>query len=328
MTHTKKRGSIAILLLAALAAALLAGCRPHSSAEGTFDKTFKVDGPVHLELASGSGDAHLTAGPPGEVRVHGEVQVNTWSEERSQRQIHEIESNPPVSQEGNLIRVSASGQHFHDVSIDYSIVVPPDTEIHATNGSGTLEVNGIKGPATFTSGSGAVSASNIEGDVQVVTGSGAIELSKIQGQVQVTAGSGDITLNSVHGETRLHTGSGDLAITDPGDALEANTGSGDVTIKGASADMRLRTSSGDVTVDGNPGNSNYWDIHTSSGDVVLQVPPTASFRLYARSSSGDIDAAIPIVMEGTTSKHELRARIGDGKGRVEVQSSSGSISLK
>ena len=33
-------------------------------------------------------------------------------------------------------------------------------------------------------------------------------------------------------------------------------------------------------------------------------------------------------MEGTTSKHELRARIGDGKGRVEVQTSSGSISLK
>ena len=78
----------------------------------------------------------------------------------------------------------------------------------------------------------------------------------------------------MHGETRLHTGSGDQEISSPGDALEASTGSGDVTIKGASADLRLRTSSGDVTVDGNPGNSNYWDIHTSSGDVVLQVPPT------------------------------------------------------
>jgi|HubBroStandDraft_6_1064221.scaffolds.fasta_scaffold32069_2 hypothetical protein len=328
MTHAQKCGSITFAIVAILAAALLTGCSPRSSAEGTFDKTFEVNGPVHLELASGSGDAHVTTGPPGEVRVHGEVQVKTWSEESSQRRVHDILSNPPVSQEGNLIRVSGSGQHTHDVSIDYSIVVPPDTEIHATTGSGDLEVNGIKGPATFTSGSGAISASNIAGDVQAVAGSGAIELSNIQGQVQVTAGSGDITLNAVHGETRLHTGSGDLEIADPGDALEASTGSGDVTIKGASADIRLRTSSGDVTVDGNPGNSNYWDIHTSSGDVILQVPPTANFRLYARSSSGDIDAGIPIVMEGTSSKHELRARIGDGKGRVEVQSSSGSISLK
>lgn len=328
MTPIQERRSIAFAVIATLAATLLTGCRPGSSAEGTFEKTLEVNGPVRLELASGSGDAHVTTGPPGEVRVHGEVQVKTWSEESSQRQVHDIESNPPVSQEGNLIRVSGSGQHMHDLSISYSIIVPPDTEIHATTGSGDLEVSGIKGPATFTSGSGGVSASNIGGDLQVVAGSGAVELSNVHGQVQVTAGSGDITLNSVHGETRLHTGSGDLEITDPGDALEASTGSGDVTIKGASADVRLRTSSGDVTVDGNPGSSNYWDIHTSSGDVVLQVPPTASFRLYARSSSGDIDAAIPIVMEGTTGKHELRARIGDGKGRVEVQSSSGSISLK
>ncbi|MFY9804318.1 MAG: DUF4097 family beta strand repeat-containing protein [Candidatus Acidiferrales bacterium] len=328
MTHSPHRGRITLTVLAGLAATLLLGCGTHTSAEGTFDKTFAVNGPIHLELTSGSGDAHVTTGPPGEVRIHGEIQVNSWSTESGQHIVQQIASDPPVSQEGNLIRVGASGQHFHDVSIDYSIVVPAEAEVRATTGSGDLEINGVKGPATFTSGSGSISASNIGGDVQAVAGSGAVELSNIQGQVQVTAGSGDITLTAVHGETRLHTGSGDLEISNPGDALEASTGSGDVDIKGASADVRVRTSSGDVTVDGNPGNSNYWDIHTSSGDVVLQVPPTASFRLYARSSSGDIEADIPIVMEGTTSKHELRARIGDGKARVEAQSSSGSISLK
>ena len=334
MTNTQQRRSLAPATLAtfaactALAALLLAGCSSRSSVEGTFDKTFTVNGPIHLELTSGSGDAHVTTGPPGEVRIHGEIQVSSWSEESGQRLLHEVESNPPVSQEGNLIRVNGSGQHFHDVSIDYSIVVPAAADVRATTGSGDLEVNGISGPAAFTSGSGGITASNIAGDVQAVAGSGAIELTNIQGQVQATAGSGDVTLTSVHGETRLHTGSGDQEISSPGDALEASTGSGDVTIKGASADLRVRTSSGDVTVDGNPGNSNYWDIHTSSGDVVLQVPPDASFRLYARSSSSDIDAEIPIMMEGTAMKHELRARIGDGKARVEVQTSSGSISLK
>ena len=109
--------------------------------------------------------------------------------------------------------------------------------------------------------------------------------------------------------------------------MEANTGSGDITIKGASSDVRLHTSSGEIDVEGNPGSSNYWDFHTNSGEVTLQVPPAASFRLYARSSSGDIDAAIPIAMEGTAGKHELRARIGDGKARVEIQTSSGDISL-
>jgi hypothetical protein len=33
-------------------------------------------------------------------------------------------------------------------------------------------------------------------------------------------------------------------------------------------------------------------------------------------------------MEGTAGKHELRARIGDGKARVEVETSSGNIAIR
>jgi|HubBroStandDraft_1064217.scaffolds.fasta_scaffold00616_16 DUF4097 and DUF4098 domain-containing protein YvlB len=325
MTRLQK---VACVSLAACTALLVAGCRSQPSAEGTFDKTFTVNGPVRIELTNGSGDAHISAGAPGEVRVHGEIEVHSWSEKNSQERAQEIASNPPLSQESNLIRIGGSGLHTSNVSIDYTIVVPADAEIHAATGSGDVVVDGIKGPANFVSGSGAITASNISGDVQAMTGSGGIKFSQVQGQVQATTGSGDITLEDVRNQVRLHSGSGDMEITNPAGALEASTGSGDITIKGASADLRLRTGSGDVDIEGNPAGSNYWDIRTSSGDVALQVPPSASFRLMAHSNSGDIDAAIPIVMEGTTQKHDLRARLGDGKARVEVQTSSGSVSLK
>jgi len=62
--------------------------------------------------------------------------------------------------------------------------------------------------------------------------------------------------------------------------------------------------------------------------VTLGVSSSASLRLYARSSSGDIESSLPISMEGTTDKHELRAKLGDGKARVEVETSSGNITLK
>jgi DUF4097 and DUF4098 domain-containing protein YvlB len=325
MTRSHKLGWIS---LAACAAFVLAGCRPQSSAEGTFDKSFTVNGPVRIELTNGSGDAHISAGGPGEVRVHGDISVHSWSEKDGQERAQQLAASPPLSQESDLIRIGGSGTHSSNASIDYTIVVPADTQIHAATGSGDVEVDGIKGPANFVSGSGAITASNISGDVQAMTGSGEIKFSQVQGQVQATTGSGDITLNDVHNQVRLHSGSGDMEITNPADAVEASTGSGDITIKGASADVRLRTSSGDVVIEGNPAGSNYWDIRTSSGDVELQVSPAASFRLMAHSSSGDIDAAIPIVMEGTAQKHELHARLGDGKARVEVQTSSGSVSLK
>jgi hypothetical protein len=325
MTPTNR---IACLVAVVLAASVVAGCVSHSGVEGSFDRQFSVSGPVTLELTTGKGDAHITTGAEGEIRIHGEIHVDSWSSDGGRSRLQQIQSNPPVSQEGNLIRIGGVGKSSRgDDSVDYTIVVPRDAQLRGKSGSGDLEVRGIQGPANFVCGSGDVTASEIGADVQVLCGSGDVKLSNVKGQAQVTTGSGDISLNTIQGETRLQTGSGTLEISNPGDALEASAGSGDITIKGASADVRIRTSSGEIDVEGNPGPSNYWDLHTNSGEVTLHVPATASFRLYARSSSGDIDAAIPIVMEGTTDRHELRARIGDGKAHVEIQTSSGDISL-
>jgi PP-loop superfamily ATP-utilizing enzyme len=38
-----------------------AGCRSQPNAEGSFDKTFEVSGPVRIELTNGSGDSRVTA---------------------------------------------------------------------------------------------------------------------------------------------------------------------------------------------------------------------------------------------------------------------------
>ena len=329
MTKRSKLAWFALSTVVAVAAAL-AGCGVGPAANGAFDRTFKVDGPLRLELMNGSGNTRITAGNAGEARVHGEFRVKSWSAESGQKRVKELQENPPVSQEGNLIRVGGAGIHrsTRDSSIDYAIVVPPNTEVYAQAGSGDVELTGVKGPAKFMAGSGSVSASAIGGDVQVTAGSGPIHLSDIQGQAQLTSGSGDVSLKGVHGETRLQSGSGVVKIADPGDNVVATTGSGNITVTDASADLRLRSASGDISVDGNPGTSRYWDLHTTSGKVTLHVPSAASFRFYARSSSGNINAGIPIVMEGTTGKHELRARIGDGQARVEVATSSGDIDLR
>lgn len=314
---------------AMLAAALLAGCLPGNAVEGTFDRTFNVNGPVELEVTTGSGDVHIAPGVGGRVEVRGTIHAHGWSSDESRDKLAAIEANPPISQENNLIRVGGVGRrsNSNEVSIDYMIEVPATTELHCVAGSGDVTVRGIDGPATFTAGSGSVTASNIGGDVQTLAGSGDVTISHVQGQVQVTTGSGNIEVHSAKGAVHIHTGSGDVKIEDPGEEAVADTGSGNVDVHSARADLRVHTASGGITVEGNPGASNYWDFRASSGDVSLRVPSSASFRLYAHTSSGDIDAQIPIVMEGTSAKHELRARIGDGKARVEVETSSGKITL-
>ena len=56
----------------------------------------------------------------------------------------------------------------------------------------------------------------------------------------------------------------------------------------------------------------------------LGVPSNANFRLSAEAVSGQIKTDVPIVIE-EQGKHSLRARMGNGGGRVEVHTISGEI---
>ncbi len=319
------RAALAAALL--LAVAYLVGCGPESSASSTVDRTFTVNGPVRLELQNASGDSRVTVGPPGEVRVHAEFRVHSWPWEDPGQTLKDLAANPPFSQQDTLVRVGQSGRDTSQFSAEYSITVPPDSQMQGVIGSGNLDVNGITGPANFTVGSGNISATAILSDTRAIVGSGNVTLTDAQGRIDVTASSGNIEVRGAKDEVRARTGSGEVRIEQPGANVEAETASGSIELRGATADLRLHTGSGRINVDGNPGASSYWDIRATSGDVELQVPSSASLRFYARSGSGDINVTAASVTVGNPGKHDFQGRIGDGKARVEVETSSGSISL-
>jgi hypothetical protein len=329
MAQMRKQITLATLLAAsALTATCLAGCGPEASAVGTADRTFTVNGPVRLELENGSGNARIVVGSSGEVRIHAEFRVHAWPWDDPDRTLRDLVANTPFSQDDNLIRVGSSRWEMSMVSAEYSITVPPDTEMRGMSGSGDLDVSGIAGPATFTVGSGNIVATAIMNDTRAIVGSGNVTLTDTRGRIDVTSGSGNIQVRGAKGEVRARTGSGEIRVEHPGASVVAETGSGDVDVRDAAGDIRLHTGSGDISVEGDPAPSSYWDIRASSGTVKLHVPSNASFRFYARSSSGDFDVTMPSAAEKTQGKHEFQARIGDGKARVEIETSSGNISLR
>jgi hypothetical protein len=325
MGPVRKIASFAPLLLLA---AGLAGCgTPATGAgTGTFDRELAVTGPVVLEVMNGSGSVQINPSASGSVRVHGEFRVRTMPWQNGQQRSAEVTQHPPIEQEGNLIRIGQEKQGWGNLEVSYTITAPAETELRGTMGSGDLQVRGIHGPVRVTDGSGNVTAEQIGEDTQVTAGSGDVRLRDIQGEVQVATGSGDVQLSNVRGEIRIHTGSGNVTIERPGNAITASAGSGDVVLRGISGDARVKTGSGDVSVDGEPAGTSYWEFHTSSGEVGIHVPSGSSFRFYARTSSGKIATGIPMVVEQQL-KHELHAHLNDGKGRVEVETSSGDISV-
>jgi DUF4097 and DUF4098 domain-containing protein YvlB len=67
-------------------------------------------------------------------------------------------------------------------------------------------------------------------------------------------------------------------------------------------------------------------IDTGSGDVTLYVPRSLGAEISAETGSGGIRSSVPLDIL-RKERDSLRARLGDGRGRVYLETGSGSIHL-
>jgi DUF4097 and DUF4098 domain-containing protein YvlB len=311
-----------------LIAVLISGCAPEGRATGAGDRSFNVSGPVRLELKNATGESRITAGSPGVVRIHAEFRVYAWSWGEAQGRLRELQNDPPISQDGNVVRLGGGnwGWVWPNTSIDYSVTVPPDSELEGSSASGNVSVLGISGPVNINVISGNASAQGITGDTRIHAVSGSIRVFDIRGSADVSTVSGSIDVNKVQGQLRARSTSGTTWIERPAGDVQADAVSGGMNIMEATGDLRAKTVSGGISIDGNPSSGRFWDINTMSGSVVLGVRSNASFRLYAHSGSGTVDLGIPAATQ-QNDRHSVTARIGDGAGRVEIGTFSGGISI-
>ncbi len=315
-------------LVVAFCAALAACGGMMSRTSGSFDRTLTVNGPVQLDIRSSSGNTRISPGAPGQVRIHADFYARAWSMEGARQRAQQVTEHPPIEQQDNFIRLGSEMRSLLDLSVNYTIEVPPDTSLQGATGSGNFQVAGIRGPARIIAGSGDIDIAGVQQEVKVTAGSGDISIAGVKDNVEVTAGSGSIRIAGSGGEIRMHAGSGDISIAAPGGPVNVTAGSGSVALAGLQYDAHVSTSSGAISLQGTPSNHSYWELQAGSGQVTVDVPGDASFRLYAHSESGGIRTDIPLVAEETSSKHDLRAHIGQGDARIEIRTASGDIHLR
>jgi hypothetical protein len=299
-----------------------------ATAADTFDRTFTVTGPsVRIELNNGSGNVDIHAGKDGEVRVHAKVTPGGWSIfGNGEKSVADIIANPPLEQRGDTILIGKNSSYIKNVSIDYTIEVPKDTELDAGLASGGITVNKLRGPVKVSSASGYVHLYQVEREAQVSAASGSIDVTNVGGYLRVNSASGSINIADVKGDIKATAASGSIKIERPGDRVEASSASGSVEISGANNDVKAHVISGPISVSGNPSGNRLWELKTVSGSVEIEVPRSASFLLSAEATSGDIRTSIPVIIE-EQNKHSLRAHVGDSSGRVEVHTVSGEIKV-
>lgn len=303
-----QRIALALFLTVTLTGAALAWPSP----QGTFDKTLTVNGPVNLEVLTHSGDVRVRTGSSGTVQIHGKIFVgNNWFSGKREGDVHAIEQNPPIRQEGNNVHIDYVDAH--NISIDYEITVPAETTVRTRSGSGDQEIDGTRG------------------NVDVQTGSGDVKLANLKGEIRMQTGSGDVRAREVSGSVKGGTGSGDVEIAEsgPGD-IDLHTGSGGVTARGVQGSFRGETGSGDITAEGTQ--SGPWEIHTGSGNVHVRLPSNAGFDADISTSSGSIDVGAPIEMtvQGRVgeSHKSIHGKAHGGGPLLRVRTGSGDIHIE
>ncbi len=282
-----------------------------STPQGSFEKTLTVSGPVDLDVLTHSGDVTVRAGSSGSVLIRGKIYVgNHWLSGNREADVHQIEQNPPIRQDGNKIHVDYVD--MKNISVNYEISVPADTVVRTHSGSGDLIVEGTHGNVDAQTGSGDVKLANLTGEIRLQTGSGNIRARQISGAVKGGTGSGDIEVDE--------TSSGDI---------DLHTGSGNITARGVQGGFHGETGSGDVTAEGTQ--SGTWDIRTGSGNVHVRLPASAAFDADISTSSGSIDVGSPIEMtvQGRVddTHRQIHGKVHGGGPLLKVRTGSGDIHI-
>jgi DUF4097 and DUF4098 domain-containing protein YvlB len=300
------------------------------AARGEFERTLQVNGPVNLQVETGSGSVNVQRGDTNQVRIVGHIYASeSFLGGNAEERVKKIENNPPIQQSGNDIRVGHidDPELKHNIAISYEVTVPANTQLHASSGSGNETISDISGPVEANTGSGSLRCSNVGGSVHAHTGSGNIDINSANGSVYARTGSGSIHAVSVGGGFDGETGSGQLVLEQsaPG-SVRAETGSGGLDLRNVKGSLQAQAGSGDIKVDGEA--TGGWTVHTGSGSVELRLPENASFDLDAHTGSGSIDLSHPVTVQGSIGRREVRGKVGGGGVPVEVQTGSGSIRIE
>jgi len=230
--------------------------------------------------------------------------------------------------EGRRVTLSGRGGGL-EASADIVLHVPRGKRVSIYWGRGDGDVRNVEADLRIDGASMTLDAHQVIGSLHVEIGSGGVTVERAKGSVSIETGSGDVEIREVRGDALdVETGSGRIiASAVETAAMTLETGSGDVRASSIRAPRAsLETGSGhlDLLLD---SDADDLTLESGSGDVSLSVPRSFGAAVHFETGSGDIDSDVPITIR-SRGRREINGTIGDGNGRVSVETGSGGITIR
>ena len=121
-----------------------------------------------------------------------------------------------IEKTGSTLVVEAKNKNSGRCEVHFNISLPREVSIDLKSGSGSVQVQGTKGPISYRTGSGNV---DLDGEINRLegrSGSGSINVKGLTGGADLQAGSGNISIvypkKPENGELHLKMGSGNTIV--------------------------------------------------------------------------------------------------------------------
>jgi hypothetical protein len=127
-----------------------------------------------------------------------------------------------------------------------------------------------------------------------------------------TTNVGDIRIDGFTKRVRASTDVGTIICTGLRDQIDLHANVGDLRATYASDAPAALTAT----------------METNVGAIEFTAPPEISADLTAKANVGEINTSRPITVRGSLNKHSVRASLGQGEGRVNLETNVGSIRIR
>lgn len=154
-------------------------------------------------------------------------------------------------------------------------------------------------------------------------------VSGLTARASIKSASGDVTLDGLLGTVDANTVSGALEAQGLDGAVTFTSVSGDLTLAGGSVDrLAARTVSGRIAADVDLAGESRVEANTVSGEVALRIPEDAGAEVSLNSATGRIDTSFAeLGRQDRAVARSVNGKLGDGSGRLSVNTVSGSVTL-
>jgi DUF4097 and DUF4098 domain-containing protein YvlB len=261
------------------------------------DTTVSISAGTRLRVDNFAGEVVIRAGAEGRLRVR----ANHASRDRVE-----------LIRGASTLTVKAEGRRGVPQSVDFDLAVPPSVAI---------TVSGVYTDVRIEGTTGNVTVETVQGEVAVTGGGGFLKLQSVEGEVVVRGARGRVEATSVNEGVNLRDVVGDV---------KAETVNGDIALLGIDAAAVLATTvNGDITYDGTIKNDGRYGLSTHNGDITVALDPDRTHVTVTVSTfSGEFESSFPVRVQQLSSKHRFTFVLGNGTGRLELESFAGDIRLR